>query len=380
MSEDKDDDKVRTRFDDLEKQIVTDGFNPGVKPDFLTQRNKKHRMRGLDSPTVLSGQDSVPAVVPPSVLRASALTVVYLVVLAGFAWTGWHATVGYLGTHGQGMGGRVVVSKCADGSWYSPGTRCSGFFVPTDAQQLRQGVAVTDSVTTLGAGSSSAGKQVHGQLLSVSGNTVYTSGWTGWIWYGVAALVLLALLVFLTFRRRGVVPGIRATLSARGARKARVHAQEQAKERARALRKKRAAEARARNASQSQQSDADVPADADAPLPTDTDTTADAASEPSVEADSTGTDTADTGATSATAAAASAEQPEEKTGGKTRKVLKPRPPAKRSGRAGGTTSPAHVGTATGTTKTVGSDDLSEPDTEDEHRAPDTVDETKSEGD
>lgn len=250
MSDEKDDDKGRTRFGDLEKKIVTDSINPGGKPDYLTQRNKRKRMRGLDDPHVVRGNESVPGVVPPSVLRGSVLGVVYLVVLAGFVWTGWNAVNMYMGTHGSGAVGRAVVSKCSPPNWAQPGTwiypvsTCSGFFVPTDPAELRKGVVVTDGVTVVGAGNAKAGQEINGAHMPSTATTVYVSGWTGWIWWSVVAVALLLLFLFLTFRRHGVVPGIRAVLAARAARRARVHAQEQARERARELRKKRAAEAR----------------------------------------------------------------------------------------------------------------------------------------
>ena len=252
MSDEKDDDKGRGRFGDLEKKIVTDSINPGGKPDYLTQRNQRRRMRGLDDPHMVRGDESVPAVVPPSVLRGSLLGVVYLVVLAGFVWTGWTAVNGYLGTHDGGTEGRAVISKCAPidwkqpGSWFYPVATCSGFFAPTSPAELRKGVVVTDGVTIVGAGNAKAGQEIDGAHMPSTGTTVYVAGWSGWIWWTVVAVVLLLVFLYLTFRRHGVVPGIRAVLAARSEKRARVHAQELARERAKELRKKRAAEARER--------------------------------------------------------------------------------------------------------------------------------------
>lgn len=250
MSDEKDDDKGRGRFGDLEKKIVTDSINPGGKPDYLTQRNRRRRQRGLDDPHMVRGNESVPAVVPPSVLRGSLLGVVYLVVLAGFVWTGWTAVNGYLGTHDGGTEGRAVITKCAPidwsqpGSWFYPVATCSGFFVPTSPAELRKGVVVTDDVSVVGAGNAKPNQEIDGAHMPSTGTTVYVAGWSGWIWWTVVAVVLLLLFLFLTFRRHGVVPGIRAVLAARSQKRARVHAQELARERAKELRKKRAAEAR----------------------------------------------------------------------------------------------------------------------------------------
>lgn len=248
MSDEKDDDKGRGRFGDLEKKIVTDSINPGGKPDYLTQRNKRKRMRGLDDPHVVRANEPVPAVVPQSAMRITVLGVVYLVVLAGFVWTGWNAVGAYLGEHGGGTQGRAVATSCTavnwkqPGSWIYPVSTCTGFFVPTSPAELRQGVVVSDDVTIVGP--VKKGQEADNATMPSMGNTVYVAGWSGWIWWSVAAVVLLLLFLFLTFRRHGVVPGIRAVLAARAAKRARVHAQELARERARELRKKRAAEAR----------------------------------------------------------------------------------------------------------------------------------------
>jgi len=258
MSDEKDDDKGRANFGDLEKKIVTDSINPGGKPDYLTQRNEKKRRRGLDDPSVLRGGDSVPAVVPPSVMLGTVLGVVYLVVLAGFVWTGYNAVGGIMGANGSGTQGRAVVDQpCSGPSWSDPGswiypvTTCSGFFVPTSPDQLQKGVVVTDGVTIVGAGDAKKGQEITGATLPSFGSTAYAAGYSGWIWWTVAAVVLLALFLFLTFRRHGVVPGARAVLHARAEKRARVHAQELARERARELRKKRAAEAREKSAAKS---------------------------------------------------------------------------------------------------------------------------------
>lgn len=252
MSDENDDGKGRTRFGDLEKKIVTDSINPGGKPDYLERRNTRRRMRGLDDPHMVRGDESVTPVVPPSVLRGTVLGVVYVVVLAGFVWTGWNAVNMYMGASGSGTEGRVQVSSCSSpawsepGSWVFPVTTCQGFFVPTSPAAMREGVVVTDGVTVIGASSASKGKEITGAHMPSTGTTVYAPGWNGWIWWTAAAVVLLLVLLFLTFRRHGVVPGIRAMLTARSQRRARVQAQEQARERARELRKKRAAEARER--------------------------------------------------------------------------------------------------------------------------------------
>lgn len=248
MSDEKDDDKGRGRFGDLEKKIVTDSINPGGKPDYLTQRNKKKRMRGLDDPHMVRANESVPAVVPQSAMRITVLGVVYLVVLAGFVWTGWNAVSSVLGEHGGGTQGRAVATGCTPinwsqpGSWIYPVSTCSGYFVPTSPAELRHGVAATDDVTIVGP--ATKGQEIENATMPSMGTTVYVAGWSGWIWWSVVAIVLLLLFLFLTFRRHGVVPGVRAVLAARAARRARVHAQELARERARELRKKRAAEAR----------------------------------------------------------------------------------------------------------------------------------------
>lgn len=255
MSDEKDDDKGRGRFGDLEKKIVTDGINPGGKPDYLTQRNKRKRMRGLDDPHMVRANEPVPAVVPQSAMRITVLGVVYLIVLAGFVWTGWNAVGSYLGEHGGGTQGRAVATNCAavdwkqPGSWIYPVSTCTGYFVPTSPAELRQGVAVTDDVTIVGP--VKKGQQIDNATMPSMGTTVYVAGWSGWVWWSVVAVVLLLLFLFLTFRRHGVVPGIRAVLAARAARRARVHAQELARERARELRKKRAAEAREKAAAKS---------------------------------------------------------------------------------------------------------------------------------
>lgn len=255
MSDEKDDDKGRGRFGDLEKKIVTDSINPGGKPDYLTQRNKRKRMRGLDDPHVVRANESVPAVVPQSAMRITVLGVVYLVVLAGFVWTGWNAVGAYLGEHGGGTQGRAVATSCTavnwkqPGSWIYPVSTCTGYFVPTSPAELRQGVVVSDDVTIVGP--VKKGQEADNATMPSMGNTVYVAGWSGWIWWSVVALVLLLLFLFLTFRRHGVVPGIRAVLAARAAKRARVHAQELARERARELRKKRAAEAREKTSAKS---------------------------------------------------------------------------------------------------------------------------------
>jgi len=309
MSDEKDDDKGRTNFGDLEKKIVTDSINPGGKPDYLTQRNKRRRMRGLDDPHMVRGNESVPAVVPPSVLRGSLLGVVYLVVLAGFVWTGWNAVNAYMGTHGGGTEGRAVVTKCSaidwkqPGSWIYPVATCSGFFVPTSPAELRKGVAVTDDVSIVGAGNAKANQEIDGAHMPATGTTVYVAGWSGWLWWTVVAVVLLLLFLFLTFRRHGVVPGIRAVLTARSQKRARVHAQELARERAKELRKKRAAEAREKAAAKS--------------------------------------------GTSGSA---------KKSSGSTAKKAEPKKPARTQKKA---KNPAHVGTVAGTTRKVEPDDAEE---------------------
>jgi hypothetical protein len=342
MSDEKDDDKGRARFGDLEKKIVTDSINPGGKPDYLAQRTKRKQMRGLDDPRMVRGDESVPAVVPPSVLRGSVLGVVYLVVLAGFVWTGLNAVNMYTGTHGGGTAGRVDIAKCAPidwkqpGSWIHPVATCTGFFVPTSQADLRKGIAVTDNVTVIGAPKSSAGKEITGAHMPSTGTTVYVSGWTGWIWWSVVALVLLLLLLFLTFRKHGVVPGARAILSARAERRARVHAQEQARERARELRKKRAAEAREKASAKK----------------------------------SGGKTPAKTGGTKASNGKAAAAKAAEDSNGKaaddsddtaTAPPAAKKPPAKKAAPRKKAKNPAHVGTVSGTARKVEPEDLADSD-------------------
>jgi hypothetical protein len=264
------------------------------------------------------------------VLRGSVLGVVYLVVLAGFVWTGWNAVNMYTGTHGGGTVGRVDVAKCTPidwkqpGSWIYPVATCTGFFVPTSQADLRKGVAVTDNVTIVGASKASVGKEITGAHMPSTGTTVYVSGWAGWIWWSVVALVLLLLLLFLTFRRHGLVPGTRAILSARAERRARVHAQEQARERARELRKKRAAEAREK--ASGKKSGGKTPAK-----------------------------TGGTKASNGKAAAAKAEGESDDTAAAKKPQAKKAPPRKKA------KNPAHVGTVSGTARKVEPEDLAEPD-------------------
>lgn len=334
MSDEKDDDQSSTRFGGLEKKIVTDSINPGGKPDYLTQRNKRKRMRGLDDPHVVRSDESVPAVVPASVLRGSVLGVVYLVVLAGFVWTGWNAVNAYMGTHGSGSEGRAVVSKCAPidwkqpGSWFYPVATCSGYFVPTSPAELNKGVAVSDNVSVVGAGDAKAGQEISDTHMPSTGTTVYVSGWSGWIWWSVVAVALLLVFLFLTFRRHGVVPGIRAVLSARAAKRARVNAQEQARERARELRKKRAAEAREKAATKSGKSESGEKSSESAP-------------------------------------AAKKAEPVKKPSGPTTKKAEPAKAAKPKKKA---KNPAHVGTVAGTARKVEAEDAEEDVEEDAGKA------------
>lgn len=340
MSDENDDGKGRKRFGDLEKKIVTDSINPAGKPDYLTRRNTKKRMRGLDDAHMVRGDESVPAVVPPSVLRGTVLGVVYLVVLAGFVWTGWNAANMYVGTHGGGEVGRTQVSSCSGpawsrpGSWVFPVTTCQGFFVPTSPAAMRKGVVVTDGVTVVGASASDKGKEITGAHMPSTGTTVYAPGWTGWIWWMAAAIVLLLVLLFLTFRRHGVVPGIRAVLAARAQHRARIHAQEVARQRARELRKKRAAEAREKTGASGK---------AAAKATATGGTSGKAAKSKAAEGKATEPEKADgTGDTGAGAAAA---------GKKPAAARKPRKKAK---------NPAHVGTVTGTARKVEPEDLQTP--------------------
>ena len=378
MSDENDDGKGRTRFGDLEKKIVTDSINPGGKPDYLTQRNTRRQMRGLDDARMVRGDESVPAVVPPSVLRGTVLGVVYLVVLAGFVWTGWNAVNMYMGTHGSGTVGRAQVSSCSGpawsrpGSWVFPVTTCQGFFVPTSQADMRKGVVVTDGVTVIGASSSDKGKEITGANMPSTGTTVYAPGWNGWIWWTVAAVVLLLLLLFLTFRRHGVVPGIRAVLTARAQHRARVHAQELARERARELRRKRAAEAREKAAVKSGRNGKASGKDGKTASKNGKASKEPASAEKPAEKATADEKAAEQPAEKKAAEDAPSEKPDEKKPGEAAAKPAARKPRKKA------KNPAHVGTVAGTARRVEAEDLESPSDEESDTADAASAENRSE--